>query len=68
VEGIKRDQINTIKCPHCGSDRIVSKHATTAADGVNYQKEFRCLNCGLRFDQKISIDDAGNKPKQSRVA
>jgi transposase-like protein len=57
-----------ITCPRCESTRIVFTHATTAADGVNYQKEFRCLNCGLRFDQKISIDDAGNKPKQSRVA
>lgn len=57
-----------ITCPRCGSDRIVPMHATTSADGVNYQKEYRCLNCGLRFDGKIKIDDAGNKHKQSHVA
>lgn len=47
-----------IKCPRCGSDRIVSTHVTNAGDGVNLQKEYRSLNCGLRFDQRMSDNAA----------
>ena len=50
-----------IKCPRCGSDRIVSTHVTSSGVSVNYQKEYRCLNCGLRFDGKIPPSAAAGK-------
>lgn len=50
-----------IKCPRCGSDRIVLMHTDTAAVSVNYKQEYRCLNCGLRFDGKIPPSAAAGK-------
>lgn len=44
-----------IKCPRCGSDRIVSTHVTSSGVSVNYQKEYRCLNCGEIFDSVVII-------------
>jgi transposase-like protein len=44
-----------IQCPRCESTRIVSTHATTAADSVNYLKEYRCLNCGETFDSVVIV-------------